>query len=176
MRRTLPLPSAATSSVAAPAFHRKKWVWLGKGTIFAERSGISVTSIPEPLTTLRADKWLHHVRIFKTRTLATQACDRSNVKIGSQSIKPSRELKAGDTLHIERGDLRLIVKVTGFPAIRIGPPLVASFYENLTPPENYIKASEARQERALVTPRPHDLLTRPTKKDLREIRKLFGKE
>ncbi len=135
-----------------------------------------MTSIPEPLTTLRVDKWLHHVRIFKTRTLATQACDRSNVKIGSQSVKPSRDLKLGDTLSIVRGDLRLTVKVTGFPEIRIGPPLVRDFYEDLTPPENYIKASEARKERALVTPRPHDLLTRPTKKDLREIRKLFERD
>ena len=136
----------------------------------------TTTTLPEPLTTLRVDKWLHHVRIFKTRTLATQACDRSNVKIDHQALKPSRELKVGDVLHVERGDLKLIVKVVSFPAIRIGPPIVAQCYENLTPPENYVKASEARQERALITPRPHDLLTRPTKKDLRDIRKLMGRD
>ena len=135
-----------------------------------------MTDSTESLTSLRVDKWLHHVRIFKTRTLATQACERSNVKIDHHSLKPSRELKVGDVLHVERGDLKLIVKVVAFPAVRIGPPLVAQFYENLTPPENYVRASEARRERALVTPRPHDLLTRPTKKDLREIRKLMGRE
>ena len=135
-----------------------------------------MTSPTDPITTLRVDKWLHCVRIFKTRTLATQACDRSNVKIDHQSLKPSRDLKVGEILHIERGDLKLIVKVIDFPAVRIGPPLVPKFYENLTPPENYVKASEARQQRALITPRPHDLLTRPTKKDLREIRKLMGKD
>lgn len=135
-----------------------------------------MTSIAAPPNTLRVDKWLHHVRIFKTRTLATQACDRSNVKIDHHALKASRELKAGDILHVERGDLRLIVKVLAFPAVRIGPPLVPQYYENLTPPENYVMASEARQYRALVTPRPHDLLTRPTKKDLREIRKLMGKD
>ena len=135
-----------------------------------------MTSPTDPITTLRVDKWLHYVRIFKTRTLATQACDRSNVKIDHQSLKPSRDLKVGETLHIERGDLKLIVKVIDFPAVRIGPPLVPKFYENLTPPENYVRASEARQQRALITPRPHDLLTRPTKKDLREIRKLMGKD
>ena len=135
-----------------------------------------MTSPTDPITTLRVDKWLHCVRIFKTRTLATQACDRSNVKIDHQSLKPSRDLKVGEILHIERGDLKLIVKVIDVPAVRIGPPLVPKFYENLTPPENYVKASEARQQRALITPRPHDLLTRPTKKDLREIRKLMGKD
>ena len=130
----------------------------------------------DPLTTLRVDKWLHHVRLFKTRTMATQACERSQVKIDFHNLKPSRELRVGDTLHVERGDLRLIVKVLGFPAVRIGAPLVPDFYENLTPPENYIRAAEARQERALITPRPHDLLTKPTKKDLREIRKLLQKD
>ncbi len=137
---------------------------------------MSPPPIPAPLTSLRVDKWLHHVRIFKTRTLATQACDRFHVKIDHQPLKPSRELKAGEVLHIERGDLKLTVKVIDFPPSRIGAPLVSRYYENLTPPENYIKASEARQERALVTPRPHDLLTRPTKKDLRDIRRVMGKD
>ena len=135
-----------------------------------------MTSIPAPLTTLRVDKWLHHVRIFKTRTLATQACDRSQVKIEHQALKPSRELRVGDVLNIERGELKLVVKVRDFPPVRVGAPLVPLYYENLTPVENYVKASETRQERALVTPRPHDLLTRPTKKDLRDIRKLLGKD
>lgn len=130
----------------------------------------------EALTSLRADKYLHHVRIFKTRTLATQACDRGHVKLDSKDIKPSRDLHPGDTLHIERGDLRLIIKVKAFPANRIGPPLVAEFYDNLTPPENYVKASEARRDRAVITPRPHDTLTRPTKKDLRAIRQWLGRE
>lgn len=132
--------------------------------------------MPESLTTLRADKYLHHVRIFKTRTLATQACDRSQVKLGSQSIKPSRDLHPGDVLHVERGDLKLVIKVTGFPDKRIGPPLVPQFYENLTPSENYVKANEARRERELSTPRPHDTLMRPTKKDLRAIREWLGKD
>jgi ribosome-associated heat shock protein Hsp15 len=132
--------------------------------------------MPDSLTSLRADKYLHHVRIFKTRTLATQACDRSQVKIDGHSIKPSRGLQPGDTLHIERGDLKLIIKVKAFPDTRIGPPLVPQFYDNLTPVENYQKASEARRERAIITPRPHDTLMRPTKKDLRAIREWMGRD
>lgn len=130
----------------------------------------------EPLPSLRADKYLHHVRIFKTRTMATQACERGQVKLDSKDIKPSRDLHPGDTLHIERGDLRLIIKVKAFPESRIGAPLVAEFYDNLTPPENYVKASEARRDRAVITPRPHDTLMRPSKKDLRAIREWLGRE
>lgn len=132
--------------------------------------------MPEPLTTLRADKYLHNVRVFKTRTLATQACDRGNVKLGTQDIKPSRELHPGDVLSIHRGDLHLTIKVIAFPAQRLGPPLVKQYCEDLTPVENYQKAAEARRERALVTPRPHDTLMRPSKKDLRAIREWLGKE
>jgi ribosome-associated heat shock protein Hsp15 len=130
----------------------------------------------EPLTSLRADKWLHHVRIFKTRTLATQACERGNVQEEHKDLKPSRILKGGEILHIVREDLKLIVKVTGFPDKRVGAPTAALCYENLTPAVNFERAAEARKERALVTPQPHDQLTRPTKKDLRAIRQWLGRE
>lgn len=132
--------------------------------------------MPEPLTSLRADKYLHHVRIFKTRTLATQACDRGNVKLAGKDIKPSREVHAGDVLAVQRGDLHLTLKVLACPDHRLGAPLVKDFCEDLTPAENYQKAAEARRERALVTPRPHDTLMRPNKKDLRAIREWLGKE
>ena len=130
----------------------------------------------EPLTSLRADKYLHNIRVFKTRTLATQACDRGNVRVGSQHIKPSRELHAGDVVEVQRGDLHLTMRVVAFPGQRIGPPLVKQFAEDLTPVENYQKAAEARRERALVTPRPHDTLMRPNKKEMRAIREWWGKE
>jgi ribosome-associated heat shock protein Hsp15 len=66
--------------------------------------------------------------------------------------------------------------VLTFPAHRVGAPLAIQCYENHTPAENYLRASEARKERALITPKPHDLLTRPTKKDLRQIREWLGKD
>jgi ribosome-associated heat shock protein Hsp15 len=130
----------------------------------------------EPLTSLRADKWLHHVRIFKTRSLATQACERGHVKMEHKEVKPSRMLKGGELLNIERGDLKLIVKVLAFPDTRVGAEIAVDCYENLTPKENFERAAEARRERALVTPKPHEQLTRPTKKDLRQIREWLGKE
>ncbi|MDP1592170.1 MAG: S4 domain-containing protein [Prosthecobacter sp.] len=130
----------------------------------------------EPVLSQRADKWLHHVRVFKTRTLATQACAKGNVLVGGQTVKASRELKPGDVLEVVRGDLRLRLKVIAFPARRLGPPRVAEFCEDLTPAEWYQKANELRRERELVTPREHEMIAKPDKKQLRELRKFWEEQ
>ncbi|WP_395748748.1 RNA-binding S4 domain-containing protein [Prosthecobacter sp.] len=124
----------------------------------------------------RADKWLHHVRVFKTRSLATQACGRGNVTIDGQPVKASRDLKPGDTLEVVRGDLRLRVRVIGFSAQRLGPPRVAEFCENLTPLEWIQRASELRRERELIQPRAHEVVAKPDKKQLRELRKFWEEQ
>jgi len=130
----------------------------------------------ESVTSLRVDKWLHHVRVFKTRTLAAQACTKSNVKVGGQAVKPAREVRAGDIIDVDRGDLHLVLKVLAFPMLRLSPPKVADYCENLTPAENFVKAAEARKQKELTAPRPHDGLLKPTKKDLRQIREWLGKD
>ncbi len=120
---------------------------------------------------MRADLYLHHIRIFKTRGLATQACNKGNVRLESQAIKPARDLKAGDTLEVDRGDLKLTLRVIDFPVKRVGAPLVSQFVENLTPEENYRRAAEARREKELVM--PGVLAAKPDKKQLRQIRELM---
>lgn len=120
---------------------------------------------------MRADLYLHHVRIFKTRSLATQACDRGNVRLGGKALKPACKLKVGDELEVERGDLKLMVRVLGFPAKRIGAPLVPEFMENLTPAENYHRAAEARKLKQWTT--PHQEAAKPDKRQLRLIRELM---
>ena len=125
---------------------------------------------------MRADIFLHHVRIFKTRSLSAQACNKGNVKLAGAAIKPARDLKRGDLLEVERGSLRFVLRVVDFPKTRVGAPLVGQFMENLTPPENYRRASEARRERELTT--PHERAAKPDKKQLRMIREWLdrGKE
>lgn len=124
----------------------------------------------------RADKWLHHVRVFKTRTLATQACTRGNVTIDGQPVKAARDLKPDDVLEVVRGDLRLRLRVISFPPQRLGPPRVAEFCENLTPLEWIHRASELRRERELVQPRAHEVVAKPDKKQLRELRKFWEEQ
>lgn len=120
---------------------------------------------------MRADLYLHHIRIFKTRNLATQACNKGNVRLESQAIKPARDLKVGDTLDVDRGDLKLTLHVLDFPVKRVGAPLVPQFVENLTPEENYRRAAEARREKELVMPGVQS--AKPDKKQLRQIRELM---
>jgi len=117
---------------------------------------------------MRVDSYLYHVRIFKTRGLSTQACDRSQVKLLGQTIKPARILKLGDVLEVQRGDLALTLKVQGFPPRRLSAADVETYMENLTPVENFIKAAEARREKILLA--PHEEAAKPDKKQLRQIR------
>jgi ribosome-associated heat shock protein Hsp15 len=128
------------------------------------------------LTSLRIDKWLHHVRIFKTRTLAAAACNKSNVRVADQVVKPARDVRVGDVVQVQRGELTLILQVVALPPVRLGASYVDACLEDLTPEENYAKAAAARQTRQLTELRPHQTAFKPTKKDLREIREWLGRE
>lgn len=137
--------------------------------IFALRQDLRFMSTEVPATQ-RTDKWLHQVRVFKTRGLATQACEKGNVTLDGQALKPSRDLKTGDIIEVIRGDLRLRLRVVGFPPQRIGPPRVAEYCENLTPEEWIQKASELRRQREMERPREYEMLTKPNKQQLRQLR------
>ncbi|GEP42056.1 RNA-binding S4 domain-containing protein [Brevifollis gellanilyticus] len=130
----------------------------------------------ETLETQRVDKWLHHIRVFKTRSLATQACNKGNVTLDGQVIKPSRDLHLGNVLEVVRGDLRLRLKVLGFPSQRLGAPRVLEFCENQTPEEWIIKAGELRRQRELETPREHETVAKPNKQQLRQLREWWAQE
>ena len=123
---------------------------------------------------MRADLYLHYVRIFKSRSLAAQACTRGNGRIAGQPLKAARELKVGDLLDIQRGDLSLVIRVLDFPKARVGAALVPQYLENFTPVENYQRAAEARREAALVA--PHPFAAKPDKKQLRQIRQWLGSD
>ena len=114
---------------------------------------------------IRIDKWLWIVRIFKTRTMATDACNAGKVKINSVSCKPSREIKIDDEIQVRIGQLYKTIKVTGFPKNRISAKLVPDYYQDLTPAEEYerIKLLSMQTEK-----REHGL-GRPTKRDRRQI-------
>ena len=122
---------------------------------------------------MRTDVFLHYVRIFKTRSLSAQACNKGNVKLAGATVKPARDLKPGDVIEVERGAMRFILRVVDFPKTRVGAPLVGQFMENLTPPENYERASEARRERNLTA--PNQRAAKPDKKQLRAIREWLDK-
>lgn len=111
------------------------------------------------------DKWLWEVRLFKTRTLATDACNAGKVKIGGNNCKPAREVKAGEELQIRIGSLQKTVRVLDAPKSRIPAARVPEFYEDLTPEEEYERVRIARMQ----TEHRDAGVGRPTKRDRRQI-------
>ena len=115
---------------------------------------------------IRIDKWMWAVRLFKTRTLAADACKGGKVKIEGVSVKSSKEVKIGDIISIQSGIITKKIKVTGISGNRMAAKLVVSFYEDLTPAEEYEK--QKMIQAAQVYQRPHGL-GRPTKKERRDL-------
>ena len=123
------------------------------------------------LDSIRIDKWLWTVRVFKTRTQAADACKGGKVKIGGQNVKASREIKAGEILEIQLGILKKVIKVKQLVKNRVGAKLVPDLIEDLTPVEEYEKMDLLRQ---LNHEKRDRGAGRPTKKERRDLGKLKG--
>src|SRR5689334_11779363 len=93
----------------------------------------------ETPATVRIDKWLWAVRIYKTRSLATAACREGRVTISQQPVKPSRDVKVGDLILAKTGDITRTIKVLGLLEQRVGAAAAKEFAGDLTPPEEYEK-------------------------------------
>ncbi|NLJ83009.1 MAG: RNA-binding S4 domain-containing protein [Bacteroidales bacterium] len=115
---------------------------------------------------IRIDKWLWMVRLFKTRTMASEACQAGKVKIAGINCKPSREIKQEDKIQVRIGQLLKSVKVLDIPKSRLPAKQVVDFYEDLTPPEEYERVKMLRTQ--AVEYRKHGL-GRPTKRDRRQL-------
>ncbi len=115
---------------------------------------------------LRIDKYLWAIRIFKTRTLATDACKAGRVKLDGQNIKPSHEVKIGETYQVSKGIERKVLKVTGLLENRTDAKTAVNFYEDLTPVEQTHAFKSMFHAPILKRDRGTG---RPTKKDRREI-------
>ena len=114
---------------------------------------------------VRIDKWLWMVRLFKTRSMATDACNAGKVKMDGNNLKPSKNIKENEIYVVRIGQLEKTVQVLGSPKSRVGAPLVPQFYTDLTPPEEYerVKMLSMRFEHR---DRGEG---RPTKRDRRQI-------
>jgi len=118
---------------------------------------------------VRIDKWLWAVRLFKTRTLATEECKKGRITIDGVAVKPSRIPKTGDIIKIRKNTVTYTYKVVGITGKRVGPKLVQDFLLDMTPPEE-LKILEIRQQ---MNSFERDRGTgRPTKKDRRDLDRL----
>lgn len=115
---------------------------------------------------LRIDKYLWSIRLFKTRSLATEACKAGRVKLNGQNIKPSYVVKVGDIYQVQKGIERKIVKVLGLLERRVDAKTAVQFYEDQTPEEETTAYKSVFQAPILTRDRGAG---RPTKRDRREI-------
>jgi ribosome-associated heat shock protein Hsp15 len=117
-------------------------------------------------TEVRIDKWLWAVRLFKTRTLASEACKKGKVVIQNVQVKPSRNVKVGDIICIKRNPILFSFKVLALSENRMNAKHVAGFMENVTTPDQL----ELIELGKLAGQTGRDRGTgRPTKKERREL-------
>lgn len=120
----------------------------------------------------RLDKWLWAARFFKTRSLATTAIETGKVHVDGDRVKPAKEVRIGQIVHIRNRDFEIEVNVQALSNIRRGAPEAALLYTET-------QASIARREDAKLTgehayAQRDRGLGRPTKKQLRDIKKFTG--
>lgn len=125
----------------------------------------------EPLASIRIDKWLWAARFFKTRSLAQEAVELGRVRLAGQRLKPSRDVKPGDRLTVERGEERFEIFVEKISAVRGPAPVAQTLYrETDESREKRERASEMRK--SAMEPASTIAKGRPTKRDARLIRRV----
>lgn len=86
-------------------------------------------------TEVRIDKWLWAVRLFKTRSIAAEACKKGRVHIKDTPVKPSRNIKVGDVIQIKRNPILYSFKVLALTENRMNAKLVPEFMKDVTTPD-----------------------------------------
>lgn len=113
----------------------------------------------------RVDRWLWAVRLFKTRSAATDACRGGHVRINDARVKPAAEVKVGDTIKVRVGDRDRVVVVVRIVDSRVGAPIAATCMDDQSPPppprDPWLQV--ARRDRGAG---------RPSKRDRRELERI----
>ncbi len=120
---------------------------------------------------VRIDKWLWAVRIFKTRTIAAEACKKGRVMIDDASVKPSRNIRTGDVIQVRKPPVTYSFKVLAPADKRMGAKMVPQFMENVTPPDQY-ELLELNKISGFVDRQRGT--GRPTKKERRDLDQFAG--
>ena len=115
---------------------------------------------------VRIDKWLWAVRIFKTRTIATDACKKGRVMLGDVPAKPARMIKVGDIVKVRKPPVTYSFRVLALTENRLGAKLVPDYMENITP-KSELDLLEVVKISGFIDRRKG--LGRPTKREGREL-------
>ena len=114
----------------------------------------------------RIDKWLWAMRVFKTRSIATEACKKGRVMMNGNPVKPSKMIKVGDEIDVRKPPVTFRFKVLKLAGNRLGAKLVPEYMENITPASQY-EILEMAKISGFVDRRKG--LGRPTKRESREL-------
>ena len=120
---------------------------------------------------VRVDKYLFAMRIYKTRSIAADACKCGRIKMNGIEVKPSRSFKIGDVFTVRKGPVTYTYRVLQLSANRLSAKLVPSYMEDITPPEQKEILELARYAAQSGRDRGTG---RPTKKDRREIEQFIS--
>ena len=120
---------------------------------------------------VRIDKWMWATRIFKTRTIAAEACKKNRVMIQGVNVKASRMIKVGDVIQVRKPPITYSFKVLEVTERRMGAKMVPQYLENVTTADQYeileLNSISGFVDRA-------EGMGRPTKKDRRELEQFAG--
>ncbi len=121
----------------------------------------------------RIDKWLWAARIFKTRTIAAEACKKGRVSVNGAQVKPARMVKSGDVINVKKSPITYSFKVLQAIEKRVGAKLLPEIMENVTTPEQYELLEMSKISGFIDRARGTG---RPTKKDRRDLDDFFAPE
>jgi ribosome-associated heat shock protein Hsp15 len=115
---------------------------------------------------MRIDKYLWCIRIFKTRSIATTACKKGQVKLDGKSVKPSKEVFGDELILVRKNQINYQIKVLDLPESRVGAKLVDLYRKDVTPKEEFEKTELLKFAKDYYRKQGTG---RPTKKDRRDI-------
>ena len=115
---------------------------------------------------MRIDKYLWCIRVFKTRSIATTACKKGQVKIGNSNLKPSKEVFGDELILVRKNQINYQIKVLDLPKSRVGAKLVDLYRKDVTPKEEFEKNELLKYSKDYYRKKGTG---RPTKKDRRDI-------
>lgn len=118
----------------------------------------------------RIDKFLWSVRLYKSRSIATEECKKGRILVGGQPVKPSYLISPGATLTVRKPPVTWTYTVKGLPVSRIGAPLVSNYITDVTPQEEKDKLIAGKTVNGF---RPRGS-GRPTKRERRELEDFMG--
>ena len=119
----------------------------------------------------RIDKWLWAVRIYKTRSIAAEACKKGHIMIGERSVKPSHAVRVGDVVKVKKAPITYSFRVLKAAENRVGAKLVPELMENITPKEQYDILEMSKISGFANRMRGTG---RPTKKERRDLDEFLG--